>query len=250
MRAFRLPEHGALVHLNNVSGGVLAGDRLRLDIDVEAGAVAQVTTTGATRLYRHRPGASDSEQQTNICIGDNGMLECLPDVLIPYMASRHTQRTAIRLGRGAILFWWEIIAAGRVAAGERFAFDRLAIHSAIDAGARPILRDDFVWDPAARYPGVLARMGQYSYLASLYAVRVGEPPESWKGLERQLNELAAQLTRPNEAVWGASSLACDGVVVRGLCSSGRFVYGPLIEFWKMTRRAITGTDATPPRKTY
>ena len=66
VRAFPLPGGGRLVHLNNVSGGVLAGDRLALDVEVKAGAAAQITTTGATRLYRHRAGAADSEQQCAI----------------------------------------------------------------------------------------------------------------------------------------------------------------------------------------
>ena len=250
MRAFRLPRQGALVHLNNVSGGILAGDRLSLDIDVEAAAAAQVTTTGATRLYRHRSGAGDSEQQTNITVAEDGLFEYLPDTVIPYAASRHIQRTTIHLASGATLFWWEIIAAGRVAAGERFTFSRLAVHSAIDAGSRPILRDDFVLEPAARHSESLARMGPYSYLASLYAIRVGEKSAFWRSLEGQLNELASQSTRPGEAVWGASALASDGVLVRGLCTSGRFVHGPLIEFWRMARRTITGTDALPPRKSY
>ena len=73
----------SLVHLNNVSGGVLAGDRLALDVEVQAGAAAQLTTTGATRLYRHRTGAADSEQHAKFTVGDGGMLEYLPDVVIP-----------------------------------------------------------------------------------------------------------------------------------------------------------------------
>jgi len=250
VRAFRGPEGSALVHLNNVSGGVLAGDRLRLDIAVEAGASAQITTTGATRLYRHRPGSADSEQATNICVAEGGVLEYLPDAAIPYATSRHAQRTTIRLSEGAALFWWEVIAAGRLAAGERFAFDRLAIHSAIYAEERPVVRDDFVLDPAARNPGALARMGPYSYLATLYAIRAGRPAALWRDLEAKLSDLASQRTRQGEAVWGASALASDGIVVRGLCTSGRFVYNPLIEFWRMARRSITGTDAVPPRKTY
>ena len=100
VRAFPLPGCGALVHLHNVSGGVLAGDRLALDVEVEAGAAAQITTTGATRLYRHRAGAADSEQRARFSVGDAALLEYLPDAVIPYAGSRHLQRTEIRLGRG------------------------------------------------------------------------------------------------------------------------------------------------------
>src|SRR5271169_6105338 len=127
VRAFPQQGAGVLVHLNNVSGGVLAGDRLALDVTVEAGAAAQITTTGATRLYRHRAGALDSEQHTTFSVGENARLEYLPDPLIPYAGSRHIQRTKIRLDAGASLFWWEVLAPGRQASGESFAFERLQI---------------------------------------------------------------------------------------------------------------------------
>ena len=100
VRAFALPGSGKLVHLNNVSGGVLAGDRLALDVEVKAGAAAQITTTGATRLYRHRAGATDSEQHARFSVGDAALLEYLPDAVIPYAGSRHIQRTEIRWGGG------------------------------------------------------------------------------------------------------------------------------------------------------
>ena len=56
VRPFPLPDGAALVHLHNLSGGVLGGDTLQTTIDVDAGARAQVTTTGATRIYRRRAG--------------------------------------------------------------------------------------------------------------------------------------------------------------------------------------------------
>jgi urease accessory protein len=99
---------GPLVHLHNVSGGIVSGDRLALDISVEPGASAQITTTGATRLYRHRPSAADSEQQIRISVGENGLLEYLPDAVIPFAGSRHMQKTAIFLATRATLFWQEV----------------------------------------------------------------------------------------------------------------------------------------------
>lgn len=250
MRAFALPESGALVHLHNVSGGVLAGDRLSLEVEVEAGTAAQITTTGATRLYRHRPGARDSEQRTTFTVGDAGLLEYLPDVMIPYAGSRHSQRTEIRLGRGSTLFWWEVLAAGRLAAGERFAFERLRVQSQVSAEGRPILREDFLLEPKDKDLAAMARMSEYSHTVSLCAAQEGRPVAFWRELEDRLNGIARERTRPGQAVWGASALVSDGVVVRGLSVSGRFAHQPLIEFWRTARLAITGQDAVLPRKVY
>jgi urease accessory protein len=250
VRAFPQPGAGVLVHLNNVSGGVLAGDRLALDVTVHAGAMAQITTTGATRLYRHRAGAADSEQNLTFSVGENARLEYLPDPLIPYAGSRHTQRTKIRLEAGAALFWWETLAPGRQASGESFAFERLKIESAVRTRSRPLLREDFLLEPALRPLAVTARMREYSYVASLYVCQDGRPAAFWRALEDELNDAAAQRTRRGEAMWGASTLVSDGVMVRGLSASNRFIPAALTDFWRLARRAVTGEDPVPPRKIY
>jgi urease accessory protein len=239
-----------LVHLHNISGGVLAGDRLALEVEVEAGAAAQITTTGATRLYRHRAGAADSEQLATFFLGDEAQLEYLPDAVIPYAGSRHVQRTVIRLGRGSTLFWWEVLAPGRLAAGEQFAFKRLRVQTEVYAGERPILREDFLLEPERKNLSAALRMFEYSHMASFCVIREGWSPAFWRTLENRLNEIARERTRPEQAVWGASALASDGLLVRGLTTSGRFIFEPQIEFWRTARLAITGKDAVPPRKTY
>jgi urease accessory protein len=250
VRAFPLPGAGKLVHLNNVSGGVLAGDRLALDVAVEAGAAAQITTTGATRLYRHRGGEPDSEQRATFLVGDRAQLEYLPDPVIPYAASRHQQRTEFRLGRGATLFWWEVTAPGRLASGELFAFERLRVQAEIYAAERPILREDYVLEPARQELSAPVRMFGYSHMASFCAVQEGRPAGFWRGLEENLSAIAGARTSPGHAVWGASALVSDGILVRGLTAGGRSIHATLVEFWRAARIAITGIDAAPPRKIY
>ena len=250
VRAFPQPGAGILVHLNNVSGGVLAGDRLALDVVVEAGASAQLTTTGATRLYRHRAGSRDSEQRAIFWVGEGARLEYLPDPVIPYAGSRHAQHTEIYLAAGAALFWWEVLAPGRQAFGETFCFERLRIETEICAEDRPLLRESFSLEPGNRPLAVTARMRGYSYVASLYVCQSGRQPGFWRVLEDELNRLAVERTSHPEAVWGASTLASDGVIVRGLSTSYRFIPGTLTAFWRLARKALTGEEAVPPRKVY
>ena len=85
----------AVAHLHNLSGGVLGGDQLALAVTVEAQAQAQVTTTGRdTRVYRHRPGP-DATQRTSLRVGAGGLLEYLPDTLIPYAGARYRQQSGL-----------------------------------------------------------------------------------------------------------------------------------------------------------
>ena len=250
VRAFAHTGPAALVHLHNVSGGVLAGDQLALDVEVGAGAAAQITTTGATRLYRHRDGSADSRQSARFRVGDHAELEYLPDPMIPYAGSRHSVSTEVHLGRGATAFWWDVLAPGRLGAGERFGFERLEVHNEIGVRGRPVLREDYRLEPSRRDLSECARMREYSYLATLYAVQEGRPPEFWRGLEDGLNVLTRKWNRPGEGAWAASTLISHGILVRGLTVSGRFTHKPLMDFWRAARLAITGTEAAPPRKIY
>ncbi len=248
VRAFRQDNGAALVHLHNVSGGVLAGDRLSLRIDVGPGAAAQVTSTGATRLHRHRAGAPDSEQNMKIDVAESGLLEYLPDAVIPFARSRHVQRTSVSLADGATFFWWETLAPGRQASGEEFLFDRLRLETAIRSDGRPLLLENFLLEPQERPLMSSARLGKYTHTVSFVACQVGLPPSKSRELEQTLNQLAGACTLPGVTIWGASALATDCVVVRGLSATARDIPATLARFWSTARLFLTGEEAVPPRK--
>ncbi|MBV9504772.1 MAG: urease accessory protein UreD [Acidobacteriia bacterium] len=248
IRAFPQANGGALVHLHNVSGGILAGDLLSLQMEVGCGARAQVTTTGATRLYRHRPGAACSEQRTEIFVAEGGLLEYLPDPLIPFGRSRHTQRTAVQLASGARFFWWEIVAPGRQAMGELFAFDSLRIDTSVSSALRPLMIERFLLEPGVRMLRSAARTGPYLYNATFCAIQVGRTMSDLRELESLLAESTRTATCPGVMMWGASALAADGVIVRGLSTTARGLPATLAQFWSIARRFLTGEEAVPPRK--
>lgn len=236
------------MHLHNVSGGILGGDRLSLDVTAGAESRVQITTTGATRLYRHRTGGDDSEQTVSITIGDRAMVEYLPDPVIPFTGSRHVQRTQVSLGKSSMLFWWETIAPGRRAAGERFAFDRLRVSTRVDIKDRPAVCEDFVIEPARRPVGSVARMGRFEYLATFYAIAEGVAAARWRELEDVLN--AYIFTKGGSDWWGASTLSAGGVMLRGLASCAREIPATLAEAWRIARRFLTSEDVVAPRKVY
>jgi len=172
----------------------------------------------------------------------------LPDALIPFAGSRHRQRTSISLDEGAMLFWWEILAPGRLAMGERFAFDRLLVESEIRSPTRPLLMERYLFEPALRPLASTARLGAYSYLANFYACQIGRPAPCWRELEQVLSGAATAQTQPRVTIWGSSTLASDGVVVRGLSASARDLPAMLAGFWSIARHFLTGERAVPPRK--
>ncbi len=250
VRAFPLPGGGTMVHLHNLSGGVLGGDKLETKVRVEAGAVAQITTTSATRLYRSGANGLASGQLNEFSIGKNALLEYLPDFLIPFAGARYRQQTNIELAGGAGLFWWETVAPGREARGEIFMYDRLGISLALTSEGKPIALEQTWLEPALRPLTSTARLGQYRYFSSFYMCRVGLGKAAWTRLESGLTELAGRLSVPGETLWGASCLAADGLVVRAVSRNGRAITRGLLEMWRLGKQELYGQAAIPPRKIY
>ena len=250
IRAFPLPTGGALVHIHNISGGVLGGDRLSLDIEVGPEAQAQLTSTSATRLYRNRPDVPTALQASVIRIHEGALLEYLPDSLIPFAGSRYQQRTRIDLEAGAGLFWWETVAPGRVARGESFAYEQLFLGLQIAAQGRSIAIENLRLEPHCRTLSSLARLGPYDHFGSFYICRMGLDTACWSRLEAELGELAQELSRPGELLWGVSRLVAHGLVVRVVSRRGRDIPPGLLAFWRVAKQALYGEEPVPPRKIY
>jgi urease accessory protein len=247
IRAFQNPLRQAVVHLHNVSGGVLSGDSLDLTIDALAGTSVQITSVGATRVYRQRPGRPPARMFTSLHIDDGAMLEYLPDVVIPFSGSRFSQSTAVSLGSNAGYIGWEILAAGRIASGEVFEFDSFHSESSVRSSARPLAIERYSLTPSTADPRSVGRWGRFRYSATLYICRTGVAQARWIGLESRLNDLAFGQTS-YESRWGVSALVADGLVIRGLALEAHQITIGLHSFWNRAKQELWGEPAIPPRK--
>jgi urease accessory protein len=115
--------HNVLVH---PPGGLVAGDRLDVDIRVGAGAHGLVTTPGAARFYR-----SDGEaavQHTRIALESGARFEWLPLEAICYSGCIAENRLELALAPGAEVMGWDVCALGLPAAGQPFVAGRVQQH--------------------------------------------------------------------------------------------------------------------------
>ncbi len=250
VHAFPQRDGGTLLHLHNLSGGVLGGDQLVLDVELAPAARAQLTTTGATRVYRSRAGMLPASQESVIRVGAGSLLEYLPDQLIPFAGARYRQSTRIELAQDAGLFWWETLAPGRLARDECFAFDWLRYETTILAAGLPIACERFTLEPRVASLSSSARLGAFRYHTSFFICRVGLPASMWQRLERVLAEVACEYTQKDEILWGISTLAAHGLLVRALSKRGYAIMHGLLAFWQVAKRELYGQEAIPPRKLY
>lgn len=115
--------HNVLVH---PPGGLVGGDTLEIDVRLERGAQALVTTPGASRFYR-----SDgplAAQRTRLELADDARLQWLPLEAIAFSACNAENHTALRLAPGAEAMGWDITALGLPLAQQAFDAGRLTQH--------------------------------------------------------------------------------------------------------------------------
>lgn len=208
----------------------------------------QLTTTGATRVYRARENSAPSSQINRFSIAENGLLEYVPDAIIPFAKSRFRQQTAIDIEMGGGLFCWEILAPGRSARGEVFEFECVELRTNLNANGRVIAEENIRLQPQLRDLTSLARLGPYRYWTTFYIVRVGIGAGVWLTAEQNVREVISRFHRPGEARWGVSALPALGLVVRGITTSGSEILGNLRAIWTEAKLLLYGREAIPPRK--
>src|SRR5271163_482190 len=173
VRAFNVQGGAALAHLHNVSGGLLGGDQLALKVHVGARAHVQLTTTGATRIYRPRRHALPATQSNEFTVHEGALLEYVPDAIIPFAGARFAQATTIHLAQGSGLFWWEILSPGREARGETFVYDCVQMKTDIAALGQPIVSERVRIEPRKRSTRSFGRLGPFRTWATFCIAQVG-----------------------------------------------------------------------------
>ncbi|OVZ39368.1 urease accessory protein, partial [Pseudomonas aeruginosa] len=98
-------------------GGIAGGDSLAFDVRLGERAWAQLTSPGAAKWYR---AACPSRQTLEIHLEPGATLEWLPQESIVFAGAQAELETRIQLRGDARLFYWDMVALGRPASGERF----------------------------------------------------------------------------------------------------------------------------------
>jgi urease accessory protein len=164
----------ASVILASPSGGILQGDRLSIEIRVEPGARLRVQTQGATRLYAAPAG--EARQDIRLEVGAGGVIEYLPEPVIPFAGSRFTTRTTCVVDESATLIASDVVGAGRIARGEILAFDHYESSIDIQRPDGTLLATDTIALDRADSISAIGVLGRHRAIGTLVVVRAGLGP--------------------------------------------------------------------------
>jgi urease accessory protein len=199
----------------NPTAGLLEGDQLQIDVRVEKGARFLLTQPAATRVHTMRTGCASMVQNFSIAAG--GWLEVLPDLFIPQKNSSYEQKTAIALETGASLLFIEILAPGRVAAGEAFAFRRIDWNTDIRVDGILVARERYRLSPDTPSLFSLQARFPHAYQANCFAFgeTLTDRSSCWSELlTLQDDDILIGFSPLTRAGWIVKVLARDSLVLR------------------------------------
>ena len=225
------------------SGGILQGDRYRMDISLANNAVSHITTQGATRIYKMN--SNYATQLININIGKDCYLEFIPDQIIPFRNSRYYQKVSLNVDPSATLIYSEIIVPGRVAMGELFSYDLCylkTIGQNIEKNIKFI--DNCMLKPKNQNMNTLGMFGNHTVLASVYILTKNENALI-------LNKKINSIIKNNDEVSGGSTILPNnsGLVVRLMCNSSEIIKTEIYDIGRIVRKEILDAEFTGIRNT-
>jgi urease accessory protein len=184
-QSFRVPYHISkpywdadsrtlVVQIVNPTAGILAGDRLLSAITAGPNTAMLVTTPSASRVFRMQAGEATCEQ--NLSVAARAWLEVLPEPLVPHRGCSYRQSVRVDVAAGGRLFFADLLMAGRVAHGERWAWNRLCLETDIRCDGRRVLRERFAHGgPELGQLAALAGSGPEACFGNAVLVAPDEP---------------------------------------------------------------------------
>jgi urease accessory protein len=231
----------AYLQIISPSGGILQGDRYRMDISLNDNAVAHLTTQGATRLYKM--DSNFATQLVNVTVGENCYLEFIPDQIIPYRNSRFYQKVSLDVHDNASMIYSEIIVPGRTAMNESFEYDICYLKTLAKNQDKIRFVDVAMLEPKKQNLNTFGILGKQTVVGTIYIITKRDY------VTELCNEINSSLQNITKISFGASILPHDlGILVRLTDNSASDIRDTVYEVVKMTRKKILNAPFTGIRK--
>ncbi|QAV23615.1 urease accessory protein UreD [Proteus hauseri] len=231
------PEQGiAHTYLLHPPGGVVGGDKLLINIDVQPQAHALLTTPGATKFYRSAGGVA--QQIQTLHVANEGFLEWLPQENIFFPDAQVRLETHIYIASSAKFIGWEIQCFGRPVLNEWFENGNVRGRLNFYIDEKLTLTESIFVEGLQKQA---AAMREYPMLGSLY---IYPACEALKSLIQQ--DVEQILTAKNVIEYGLTDV--DGILVlRLLGTQTEPMMACFAHVWQTARKYWLGYCPEPPR---
>lgn len=230
--------HSVLVH---PPGGIVGGDVLAIDIGLDAGAHALVTTPGATRFYRSL-GAT-ATQTLEVRAEAGARLEWLPLETLAYSGCIAENRSRFLLAAGAEMIGWDLTALGLPASDQPFVAGRFT--QSIELPRRWLERGTVHGAAPALLDSPLGWAGERTLATLWFAAGEAIAPARRECLVDAARAVCD--AHPLGPRTGTTAVDPAVVVVRALAPRVEPAMALLASIWRAWRPIAWDLEASPPR---
>jgi len=223
------------VYMLHPPGGVVGGDSLQIDINVQQHAHALLTTPGATKFYLSSGEFAVVEQNLNI--ETNASLEWFPQENILFPGAKTKINTQINLASNSRFLGWEINCLGRPVNKEIFDHGQMDSLLSIYQDQKPLLIER---QRVMKQQDLSSSAGLRNF--PMNAIFIATPCTEHH-LEIALNTIA---TLNSEIPIGVTLLD-NLLVLRALGYTTEQLQKLIIPVWQALRPLITDKEAITPR---
>ena len=212
------------------SGGILQGDRYRMDVELKNNAISHITTQGATRIYKME--SNFATHLVTLNLKNNSYLEFIPEQLIPYKNSRFYQKTLLDIDDSSTVVYSETIVPGRIAMGEMFDFDVCYLKTEGVINEKTKFRDSSLLLPKEEKIQSFVMFNEKTILTSVYLLT----KKSTEKINLMINDMFSKM---DDITGGSSKLPNDsGLAIRILGNSSEDQKTTIYEILKIIRKEI------------
>ena len=197
------------------SAGIFGGDQMELSLQIGDGSDLSYLTQSYEKIFPSKDEKT-AEKKVRIELGEDASLSYAPHPVIPFAGSFYHCDTEVRMKESSSLWYYDIVACGRVGMQELFQMKQYR------SGLRIYVEDDLVFydnmgifPDRIHYPG-LGLWDGYTHAGMLYCCSGKE-----KEAENEENWVEAVRRKAEKEQLYAGITACDkGFLIRVLADSG------------------------------
>ncbi|MDP6164578.1 MAG: urease accessory protein UreD [Gammaproteobacteria bacterium] len=222
-------------YLLHPPGGVVGGDALDINIQVQPQAQVLLTTPGATKFYRS--AGPQARVRQSLHIANDASLEWMPLENIFFCGTNTAIKTDIHVAEGGQFIGWEMNCLGRPANEEGFPNGCISSDLSFYRDGHLVLLDRFATQGASM---MNAPVGMRGFCAQAMLLATVEDEQLISQLQTLLSSYAPQ-------TWAGASVVDGLLVVRVLAHQSQDMLQLLTAAWGLLRPQVIGREIMPPR---
>lgn len=226
--------HSIILH---PPGGVVGGDRLSINVQVEKQAAALISAPSANRFYRVDDPELHQQQDINLTVEEDAALDWTPLETLYFEGSRVRSNTTLSFTASSKLIGWEIAAFGRPGAGVPYGGGKLTQTMSFVRDGKPLLHDRTRLDGASPYFDNPSHLMGFRVMASFWV---------HPATETLLQDVRAEIETYSLSSGMAAATLIDGMLIcRCLTNDSRGILELFFKLWQIARRTQNRSDLLP-----